>query len=145
MMTDTHSAPAWRRPSPGYLFHLALAVVGITFLAIGLDGSLKLRAQLDPVEALDGAGLVGFLFSWALVFGFRLIFWGRVPSQTQGLVRLLLSAIFAVEVVATIVALGLLFTQPGGVGGSVLVTVFTLAAALCQISTIIWLLRYRKE
>ncbi|MDG3439578.1 hypothetical protein [Nitrospirillum amazonense] len=79
------------------------------------------------------------MLNWALIF------WGRVPSQTQGLVRLLLSAIFAVEVVATIVALGLPFTQPGGGGGSVLVTVFTLATALCQISTIIWLLRHRKE
>ncbi|WP_159107110.1 hypothetical protein [Azospirillum sp. B4] len=57
----------------------------------------------------------------------------------------MLSAIFAVEVAGALIALGLLFTQPGGAGGSVLVTVFTLAAALCQISTVIWLLRHRKE
>ncbi|MDE1150609.1 MAG: hypothetical protein PW843_29010 [Azospirillaceae bacterium] len=141
MITDTQPAPAWRRPSPGYLFHFALAAVGITFLAIGLDGSLKLRAGADPMDAMDGAGLVAFLFSWLLVFGFRLIFWGKVPAPGQHLVRTVLIGIFAVEIVCAVAALALLFTGPG----SVLVTVFTLAGVLCQISTIVWLIRHRQE
>ncbi|MBB6253245.1 hypothetical protein [Nitrospirillum iridis] len=150
MTTYTRSITAWRRPSPGYLLHLALAAVAITFLAIGLDGALKIRAQADPMEAMDGVGLVGFLFSWLLVFGFRLIFWARVPAQSQNLIRGLLTLVLCAEVIAAVIALLLAMTQPdgdpvGGQGREIMVIFSTAFGGLCQIGTAIWPVRCRRK
>lgn len=150
-MTDrAHQLANWRRPSTWHLFHLAMAIVGITALSIGLGGELRIRAGLNGTDALNHEGVAALVFALSLGYAFRLIFWGKVPPHDQALARNLLSLILCAEIVLAVVALYLRATQgdvqpADGAAGMVVATVFTVAGVLCQISTVIWLLRYRRE
>lgn len=150
MMTETGDTPNWRRPSPKYLFHLAMAIVGMSSLGVALGAEMRYRAGLGTAAVMNHEGLWAFILSMSWGYTFRLIFWGRVPPRYQNLVRNLLSAFMAVELPLAAIAV-FLFTTLNSVPPSnhaadrILITVFTVFGTLCQISTVIWLLRYRKE
>lgn len=149
-MNAASYSTAGRRPSPWYLFHLAIAIAGIAFIAFSLGGELRIRSGLNAADALNHEGAVAFAFALSLGYVFRLIFWAKVPATYQALVRTLLSAILCAEVVFSAIAAFLLATQgdirpTGGDGATIMVTIFTAIGVLCQISTIIWLVRYRRE
>lgn len=150
MSAEPRDASSQRRPSPWYLFHLAIAMAGIAFLVFGFGGELRIRAGLDAFQALNHEGLAAFVFALSLGYLFRLIFWRRIPSPYQALVRNLLSLILCAEIALAVVTIFLLTTQGnvqpvGGESSSIVVVVFTSLGTLCQISTVIWLLRYRRE
>ncbi|WP_186457559.1 hypothetical protein [Nitrospirillum amazonense] len=150
MTTDTTQIHSWRKPSPGYYASLGFALVGIVFGATAVGGSLDIRAQEDAFNAINGVGLPALIFVWFLLYAFRLIFWGRIPRHYQNLTRTVLSLIMCGEVLLTAYALFLVSTQPrgdivGGESSSIIILWFTILATLCQIGTIIWLVRYRKE
>ncbi|MEC4592377.1 hypothetical protein VPG91_15345 [Nitrospirillum amazonense] len=147
---DVATTPTWRKPSTGYYASLGFALPGIVFAATSIAGSLQIRAHADAFSIINPVGLPAMLFVWLLLYAFRLIFWGKVSPQKQELVRTLLTLVLCAEVLAGLVAVILLWTQPagepvGGPGRATMVDCFTVIAALCQISTVIWLLRYRKE
>lgn len=150
MTADTSPVPSWRRPSPGYYASLGFALVGIVFGATAVGGSLDIRAHADAFNAINGVGLPALIFVWFLLYAFRLIFWGKIPRHYQDMTRTIISLILCGEVLLTAYALFLVATQPegdlgGGKSSSIIVTWFTILASLCQIGTIIWLVRYRKE
>ncbi|MEA1649113.1 hypothetical protein UAJ10_08780 [Nitrospirillum sp. BR 11164] len=149
-MTSAASRPTWRRPSTGYYLTLGLALPGIVFAATSIAASLQIRAHADPFGILDPVGLPAMLFVWFLLYAFRLIFWGKVPPRTQDIVRTLLTLVLCAEVLAGAAALALALTTPTeepvrGGAGLIMVGSFTTLAVLSQLSTITWLLRYRKE
>ncbi|MBB6253244.1 hypothetical protein [Nitrospirillum iridis] len=142
--------PAWRKPTPGYYASLGFALAGMVFVATSLAGSLQIRAHADAFSIINPVGLPVMLFVWFLLYAFRLIFWGRVPAQSQNLIRTLLTLVLCAEVIAAVIALLLAMTQPdgdpvGGQGREIMVIFFTVFGGLCQIGTVVWLLRYRKE
>lgn len=150
-MTDkAHQSTSLRRPSAWYLFHLAIAALGITWLTMALGGELRIRAGLDAFGTLRQEGPVAFIFSLSIGYMFRLIFWDKAPDRYRGPIRNCLGLIFFVEPILAIVAVLARFTQGnvqvvGGDSGTAVVTIFTVFGVLCQISTVIWLLRYRRE
>ena len=134
---------ALRAISAGYLASYGFAVVGIPFLAIGLGATIDQRAGRDPREAVSGVGFVAFVFMFVMVFAVRLVFWNRVSADLQALVRAVLSLVLATELIAAVVALGMAPWQ--GAHGAGLATWFTVLGVICQIATLIWLVRYRPE
>lgn len=139
-----------RQASRWYQLHLAFAMVGMTAITIGLGGQIRLRLGLDGLGAYQREGFFMFLISASWAYGFRPIFWTSVPAYYQNLIRTILSLFMAAELLMAIVTVPLLLTQPNSntedeLTGSILITVFAIAGIVCQISTVIWLLRYRKE
>lgn len=132
------------------MFHLAIAAAGITWLTMVIGGELRIRAGLDPFEALNHEGAVAFVFSLSLGYVFRLIFWDRVSQRHQDFVRKFVSLIFCTEIILAAAGVFLRLTQANVQGthdksGTIVMTVFLIFGLLCQISTVIWLLRYRRE
>lgn len=80
----------------------------------------------------------------------RLIFWGRVAPRYQDKVRTALIAFLATGLPLAGVTLLLAATQ-GDIQSTdtsrdtIFIACFTAFGVLCQISTVIWLLRYRQE
>lgn len=146
--------PNWRPPSSWYVFHLNIMVLGMVFLTTGLGGEIRIRMGLAGSDALNHEGLWMLIFCGLMGYWFRLIFWGRVPQRYKNMVRAALSAFLATGLPLAAVTMFLAAAQ-GDIQlpddpvyhrlAPVLVTVFTIIGALCQISTVIWLLRYRKE
>ncbi|MEE3627490.1 hypothetical protein UCD39_26535 [Nitrospirillum sp. BR 11752] len=149
-MNEVYHQANFRRPSPGYLYSLALAGAGLAFLSVSLGGSL---AILKHGDVLDIYGTVTpYVFAFALCIGFlyRLIFSPRISPPLQALVRKFITSILVLEVIGTGVALILFYNQrsispPPDDGDRVIVTIFMVFTGICQIPTILWLLRYRKE
>lgn len=86
--------------------------------------------------------------SW--LYTLRLIFWGRVPSHYQNLVRTILSVFIAAGLPLALVTILLAVTSGKAqsddqTGSTIMIAIFTIIGVLCQVSTVIWLLRYRKE
>lgn len=133
-------SPTLRPVSVGYLVTFGFALVGLTFLGIGLGAILEARAGHDPMDGINAVGLPCLLFSWLLMYIFRLIFWRRVPEHRQAQARGFVTAVLVVEVVVTGLAIALLMS-----GADVVAVASTGVAAVCQIATVIWLVRYRKE
>jgi hypothetical protein len=140
----------WRKPSRGYIISLGVALVGLATLGMGLGGEVRYRAGLDATDVIDHEGLWVFIFSLSWGYWFRLIFWDRVPLNYQNLVRTVLSALLIAELPLAIVAAFMAITQgkpltDDQVAATIMIGMFTVIGVLCQISTVIWLLRYRKE
>ncbi|MEA1649112.1 hypothetical protein UAJ10_08775 [Nitrospirillum sp. BR 11164] len=149
-MNELYRHANLRQPSPGYLYSLALAGVGLAFLSVGLGGTLAILKHAD-VLAVYGS-VTPFVFTFALSLGFlyRLIFSARVSASLQALVRQFITLIFILEVIGAVVALVLFYVQwsvspPPDDGDRAIVSIFMVFTCLCQIPTVIWLLRYRKE
>jgi hypothetical protein len=68
MMRSADNAAAIR-PSPGYLYSLSIAAVGLPFTAIALSGALRGRAGGDPMRAMDFDGVIFFLLAFCVGFG----------------------------------------------------------------------------
>ncbi len=136
-----------RRPSPGYLASLAIGCTGIAFLGVALGAAYKLRYGGDPMDAVDHSGLYAFGFAYAPAFASRLIFWDKVSAARQDLVRGAISLVFGLTLLATLIAILVAFAEKGGGtgAGGWLVTWFTALAALSQIASVLWLVRYRQE
>lgn len=150
MTAEASTVLNWRKPSRGYIVSLGVALVGLTTLVMGLGGELRYRAGLDATDVIDHEGLWAFIFSLSWGYWFRLIFWGRVPPSYQNLVRTVLSAVLIAELPLAAAAAFMAVTQGVPQSGdqvaeTIMIGIFTAAGTLCQISTVIWLLRYRKE
>lgn len=150
MSAETRAVPRWRPPTRGYMLNLVMACAGITFLVIALGSEIRLRAGLDVAGASDHEGVLALLFSGFIIYAFRLIFWSRIPPLFQNLMRGLLSLILCAELVLAVVVIYLVAMQgharpPGGPGDTFAIVSFTAMGVLCQISTVVWLLRYRRE
>lgn len=150
MTAGARSRSDRRRPSPQYLFHLAIAIIGIAALSVALGGELRIRSGLDATDALNHEGAVAFALALSLGYVSRLIFWDRVQPRYQALTRNVLSLILCVELALAIVTIFFVTTSGsikpvGGESSTGTVMWFTIPGVLCQISTVIWLLRYRRE
>ncbi len=140
-MTNAFSrSPNMRPVSVGYLVTLGFAMSGIVFVAIGLGGVFEARAGRDPMDAINLAGLPAFLFTWFLLYFFRLIFWRKVPERRQAQARAFLTTVLVVEVFSAMLAILLLFPNAGGVE-----VALAALGAIFQIATVTWLVRYRHE
>ena len=133
--------------SPGYLGSLAAAMLGLVFACIGVGAISEARLGHDQDLALDEYGVPAFLFAGAIGFTFRLIFWRRIPPVWQGRVRTLMTLIVGLEVTGVIAVVAWFFRaappQASGLGGTAGSTI--LLAALGQVGSVIWLVRYRHE
>ncbi len=137
-----------RSPSAGYGWSVLPAITGVFFLFMSLYGSWLQSQGRSPIDAMDWVGDVAFAAIFVLLFAMRLIFWSRSPPALQGAMRLAFTALFGATVVLSAVAVvyALLVTSHGGPHAEpVFIACFTALAALCQIGSGIWLLRYRSE
>lgn len=129
------------RPIPaGYLLSLGMALVSLPCLGIGLGGLLIQRRAGNPLDAMNGVGFVCFVAAFGVVFAMRLIFWPKAPpalrAAVRGAITLLLCTLLAASAYAVFVAA----TTSNADGTSFY---FVVLAALSQIGTVVWLLRYR--
>ncbi len=133
------------RPSTGYLASMAAALVGLPCLGTALGGVLIGRSGGDPIDALDNYTTVTFLFMFVLAFAMRLIFWPSAPPALRRAVRALLTAIFALSMPLAVFALVQSLTLPQSAKHSFVAVIFSIFALLCQIGSLTWLLRYRRQ
>lgn len=147
-------APNWRRPSSWYVFHLNIMMLGMVFLSLGLGGEIRMRMGLASSDAINHEGTWMLIFCGLMGYWFRLIFWGRVSPRYQNMVRIVLTTLLATGLplaVVTIFSVVTLGDSPFPEdpiymhSGPLIAAIFTTIGALCQISTVIWLMRYRTE
>jgi hypothetical protein len=144
MMRSADNAAAIR-PSPGYLYSLSIAAVGLPFTAIALSGALRGRAGGDPMRAMDFDGVIFFLLAFCVGFSIRLLFWPRARTGLRTLVRLLVTSIFTLEILASLLAVLLAWQLPSTTRNIFLPHTFSVLGILCQLATTVWLVRYRSE
>ena len=140
--------PGFRRFSTGYGVSIGFALVGLVFLFIAGGAIIEARGGNDPNRAINLFGLPGFLLMWVFLYLIRLIFWHKVSQQRQAQVRMLVSGLLSIEVVVTIFVSALLMSGGGRSASdpSALTAVTTcVMAAICQVATVTWLIRYRSE
>jgi hypothetical protein len=134
-------------PSGPYQISLAGGVLGLPFLAMSLGGVFNALHGANPVDAAGWPGTPAFIGMFAVVFTARLIFWDRTPPNVKALVRLLITALMGLEVLLAALAVVLTVTDWSAFGPhyGFFIGWFTFFAALCQIGSVIWLLKYRRE
>ena len=147
-MNETELKSGLRRFSTGWGVTSALALVGLVFLSMTFGGTLQLRRGGDPFDALDSWGVPAFFVIWALMYLMRVIFWRRVPVRRQMQVRIFFVGLFMCELLAY--AAGVWFLartnagpHPSSNANGPVITIGI--AGVCQIATVVWLLRYRRE
>ena len=140
--------PQSRTPSAGYQISAAAALLGTMFLFVALYGTWLQSRGGDPIDAMAWPGQLAFATMFLLLFTLRLIFWSRSPPALQSALRTAFTAFFGATVILSAVAVVFAFivTARGGPHAEpVFIGCFTTFAALCQIGSVIWLLRYRQE
>lgn len=140
MMTNKAAS---RIPTTGYSLSLIVALVGFTFTVVSLFSILYARNGRDPLDAYGLPGEIAFACSFGLLFLTRLIFSDKRSPDLQGVVRTIVSIVLMIEVAAALVAAALMFTGANAV--SSFLYYFIVIALLCQISSVLWLVRYRAE
>jgi hypothetical protein len=93
---------------------------------------------------MDVQGLMWMMASFAIAFATRLIFWPRAAASLRHGVRVLTSLIFLLGVPASVISLVIALTLPLAKHTS-LPVYFSVLALLCQIGSVLWLVRYRQE
>jgi hypothetical protein len=144
-MTGEDRVPQGDGPSPGYLYTLGFAVLGFPCIAAGMSGALIARNADDPINALGNYTFATFIFMFLLLFAMRLIFWPLAPAPLRSSVRLLLSGLIALSIPLAVVALWLAFSGTQTVHHYFIPVYFSIIALLCQIGSVLWLIRYRHE
>ena len=140
--------PQSRNPSAGYGWSVLPAITGVFFLFVALYATWLQSQGHSPIDAMNWPGDVAFAGIFVLLFTLRLIFWSRSPPALQSALRTAFTALFGATVVLSAVAVVFAFvvTSHGGLHAEpVFIACFTALAALCQIGSVIWLLRYRQE
>lgn len=137
-----NKAPS-RIPTTGYSLSLIVALVGFTFTVVSLFGILYSRNGRNPLDAYGLPGEIAFACSFGLLFLTRLIFSDKRSPDLQGVVRTIISIVLAVEVAAALVAATLIYSSAHVV--SSFLYYFVVIALLCQLGSVLWLVRYRVE
>jgi hypothetical protein len=134
-------------PGRGYQISFFVAALGLFFTPVALVAIHNAQAFSDPLRGIATPVDVSFVCPFLAIFTCRLIFWERSPPLLRDAVRALLTAVMAVTaglgVAALVLAVALL--SHIAVRGAIFVGVFATLAALCQIGSVTWLLRYRRE
>lgn len=133
-----------RRPSTGYLYSFTFACVALGFIGVALETGFAPKPTDGP-SFFSGAGTAGLLLAFAILFAVRLVFWSRIPVATQALVRTAITGIFALSLAVSMILLLICVIGINGLPVPIAMVVFTALATLCQISAVIWLIRYRSE
>ena len=131
--------------TPGYLYSMAAALVGLPCIGTGLGGALIGRARGDPIDAMDSYTVAAFLFMFAVAFAMRLIFWPSAPAGMRRTVRLLITAIFAIEIPLALLAFVEAISLPHSTKHGAIAVTFSVFAVLCQVGSVMWLLMYRPQ
>lgn len=120
---------------------MALGCVGIALFGIALGELI----QPQSADAGGTLGTIGEILAFAILFAIRLVFWSRISSMMQNIVRAFVTIVMILSVFANFGLLGL--TLFGSIQGneSTGAVVFTIIGAITQIATVIWLIKYRRE
>ena len=130
------------RMSMGYGASLTIGLVSLPFLGIALGGIVLLARGGDPLDAINGSGLICFIAAYALLFLMRFILWKRSPPAVRNAVRMFLTLVLVSLFVATGYTLVRTVEQTEVPGWLLYVVAL---AALCQIGTVLWVVHYRRE
>lgn len=128
--------------SMGYGLTFGLAIVSLPLLGNAIQGLSLLRHGGDPLDALDGVGLICFVAMFGLGFLLRLVLWRRASDPVRYAARTFLTVILCLFLIATGYAIIRAWAQrdvPGWLEGCVVL------ATLCQIATLSWVFHYRRE
>ena len=131
------------RPSAGYLLALLGGCLGLTFGSLPIGAVWEVSRGVDPYDALSGPTTVVFAVAYIPAFALRLIFWPRSSPQLRAFTRRLLTGFLIVSFLEAIAAV-VLPAVYGATSASIIVIPSAIIAVLCQIGTVIWLVRYRR-
>ena len=137
-----------RTPSGGYGWSFAAGLLGALFLFLAMYATYLQSVGRDPIDCMDWPGQVAFACMFLLMFAARLIFWSHSPPKLQNAVRTGITALFCLTVVlsaVTVVFAAIVLDRGGPHTAPIMIGSFTTFAALGQIGSVIWLLRYRQE
>ena len=131
------------RPSAGYLLALLGGCLGLTFGSLPIGAVWEVSRGVDPYDALSGPTTIVFATSYIPLFALRLIFWPRSSQRLRMFTRRLLTGFLIVSFLEAIAAVVLPVVY-GATSASTIVVLFAILAVLCQVGTVIWLVRYRR-
>ena len=97
------------------------------------------------MRAMDVDGVIFFLLAFCVGFSIRLLFWPSAAGGIRTFVRLLITSIFTLEILAAVLAFLLAWQLPFATRNIFLPRIFSVFGIICQSATILWLIRYRKE
>ena len=140
--------PGFRRFSTGYGVTVGIALAGLVFVSITAGAVFEARTGGDPESAINPFGLFGFLLTWTFLYLIRLIFWEKMSERRQAQMRAIVTGLLTLEVLTTVLVAVLLMAGAGrsSTDPSATTAIWTcVVAALCQIATVTWLVRYRRE
>lgn len=131
------------RPSAGYLLALGGGCLGLTFGSLPIGAVWEMSRGVDPYDAMSGPTTIVFAISYIPLFAVRLIFWPRSSPQLRALTRRLLTGFLIVSFLEAIAA-AVFPAVYGATSASTIVILFAILAVLCQVGTVVWLVRYRR-
>ena len=131
-----------RRMSMGYGASFTLGIVALPFAGTVLGGLKLLRSGGNPIDALDGTGLICFILAYGPVFLIRLVLWKRSPPRLRAAVRTFLTIVECLVAAAGIIAMALVIGTPDAPGSLVW---FALCGLFCSGMGLLWVFRYRDE
>ncbi len=132
-----------RRASVGYGTTFVFAGAGLFASVIALAATLYARSGRNPADAIDGAGAVALIYMFPLSMVAAFTFSDRLTESARRKLRIFLMANFVVSIGCTIAAIILLHSTANGRLG--IPISFSITASICQISALIWLIRYSRE
>lgn len=138
--------PGDRKPTFGYLLSLCAGCVGLPLDAISLGAMDQARRGGDPTDAISGVGTAAVIVMFVLAFAMRLIFWPKATPIIRTITRASLVVGLGASILGAVTAVGWLAVGGGGRGGVArfLALWFATPAVLCQVGTVVWLVRYRR-
>lgn len=134
-----------RKPSTGYVLSLSFGALAISFTGVGLEEGFAAGTHGHATGLLSDAGTAGIICMFGLLFASRLIFWSKASTELQTLTRTIITCLFTLSILVTLLLVVLCFFGVGPAGSFLGLTYFTALATICQIATLTWLIRYRFE
>jgi hypothetical protein len=124
-------------------------VLSVFFAPVSLLSIYDAFRFNDPLRALGLPSDIAFTSVFLVIFSCRLIFWPRSPLPLKNFVRAALTCLVAILLVlgptALVLAIAVVHSRGPMSGGAIFVGAFSTFAVLCQIGSVIWLVKYRRE
>ena len=149
-MTDVFNEQPGADLSPWYKLSLGLGCAGLAFLFIGAWAGWQTAHGLDPLDGIGNAGAVGTILCFLIIYGDIGTRWKRFPIWLRIAFSRSIFVILLLSVVVTAYETYQAFFEPAKSCSNRLCDEgwqrdFIMMALFCCVSTVIWLLRFRRR
>ena len=132
------------KPSAAYLASLSLGCLSLTFVTVSLTALYQVWRHANPLEALNTPGLTAFIACLTLISSSRVIFMPRVSLILKTVVRIIIVAALSFSFFGFFVSIAAIVWQHRSHQLFLPIWAASLGGIL-QVSTAIWLIKYRGE